>query len=124
MTLQHDPEFLEAFMELLARIGEIDVPETIDVASLRELSRIDLPLYGKLFAHPADVSWTPIQIMRADGSTLHLRWYEKAGSSPGSAAVYAHGGGMIMASLDDFDAILARYVSMSGVPILAVEYRL
>ena len=124
MTLQHDPEFLEAFMALLARIGEIEVPDVIDVAALRELSRIDLPLYGKLFDRPGDVDWTPIQIMREDGSTLHLRWYEKSGPAAGSAVVYAHGGGMIMGSLDDFDAILARYVSESGVPILAVEYRL
>jgi acetyl esterase/lipase len=124
MTLQYDPEFAEAFVSFVARLGEIEQPETWDVAAFRALSRIDLPLYGKMFDYPADVGWTPIQVMRTDGSTLHLRWYEKAGSSPGSAAVYAHGGGMIMASLDDYDAIVARYVADSGVPMLAVEYRL
>ncbi len=31
---------------------------------------------------------------------------------------------MILGNLDLFDATMARYASASGVPILAVEYRL
>jgi acetyl esterase/lipase len=55
---------------------------------------------------------------------LPLRWYSKDGASPGSAAVYLHGGGMILGNLGLFDATLARCASASGVPILGVDYRL
>lgn len=124
MTLHLDPAFLTAMMTVLEKIGEVSVPEELDVLALREIGRTTFPLYREMIPHPHDVAWTPIQVVREDGSTLHLRWYEKASSSPGSAFVYAHGGGMILATLDDFDAIIARYVAESGVPILAVEYRL
>jgi acetyl esterase/lipase len=42
----------------------------------------------------------------------------------GSAVVYAHGGGLILASVDLYAFVIAEYVAKSGVPFLAVEYRL
>ena len=59
----------------------------------------------------------------ADGAKLLLRWYTKAGSQPGSAVYYVHGGGMILSNVEIYDGPVARYVSASGVPFLAVEYR-
>jgi acetyl esterase/lipase len=60
----------------------------------------------------------------ADGAPIELRWYTRAGSAPGSAVVYAHGGGMVLGSLDAYDTLLSWYVAVSGVPFLAVDYRL
>jgi acetyl esterase/lipase len=53
-----------------------------------------------------------------------LRWYAKSGAAPGPAALYLHGGGMILGSVALYDGPVARYVSASGVPMLSVDYRL
>jgi acetyl esterase/lipase len=60
----------------------------------------------------------------SDGSSILLRWYSKEGSSPGSAVLYSHGGGLILGSVDMYDPIASHYVSITGVPFLAVDYRL
>ena len=59
-----------------------------------------------------------------DGAKIELRWYTKKDTAPGSAVVYAHGGGMVLGTLDAYDTLLSLYVSLSGVPILSVDYRL
>ena len=55
---------------------------------------------------------------------MRARWYCKEGSTARSAAVYVHGGGMILMGIDEMDADLSRYVAQSGVPILSLDYRL
>lgn len=59
-----------------------------------------------------------------DGASILLRWYTRDGHLPGSAVYYLHGGGMIMGSVALFDRLVARYVDATGVPFLAVDYRL
>ncbi|SDP68613.1 alpha/beta hydrolase [Phyllobacterium sp. OV277] len=71
-----------------------------------------------------DVHTTSFFAETADGAKIELRWFVREGSSPGSAVVYAHGGGMILASVDLYAFVIAEYVAKSGVPFLAVEYRL
>ena len=63
-----------------------------------------------------------------DGTTVPLLWYRRAGSKPpGSAALYLHGGGMIL-GLGElgalYDAAVRHYVAASGVPVLVVDYRI
>lgn len=72
---------------------------------------------------PTDVVRSDFQ-MTANGGLVAVRWYTKDAASPGSAVVYLHGGGMFIGNLDLYDATVAQYVSESGVPMLAVEYRL
>ncbi|MGH7434338.1 MAG: alpha/beta hydrolase, partial [Polyangiaceae bacterium] len=71
-----------------------------------------------------DVVTRDFSVRTGDGSDILLRWFHKSGSRPGSAALYVHGGGMLLGSVDVYDEILRRYVSVSGVPLLAVDYRL
>ena len=59
-----------------------------------------------------------------DGHELTLRWYEKIGSAPGSVVVYLHGGAMLAGSVDLYDPLVRMYVEWTGVPFLAVDYRL
>jgi len=63
-----------------------------------------------------------------DGATIPVRWYGAAdaddASTAGPAVVYLHGGGMIMASVDLYDRLVASYVAETGVPMLSVDYRL
>jgi acetyl esterase/lipase len=42
-----------------------------------------------------------------DGAKIELRWYEKKSSKPGSAVVYAHGGGMILSDVDKYDSVVS-----------------
>src|SRR6202011_5193886 len=61
-----------------------------------------------------------------DGVVVPLRWYTPPGyetSAAGCAALYVHGGGMILGSVDLYDRYVAAYVADSGVPLLAVDYR-
>ena len=44
--------------------------------------------------------------------------------TPGPAVLYLHGGGMISGSVAIYDGPVSRYVSNSGVSMLAVDYRL
>ena len=71
-----------------------------------------------------EVNTTSYFAETADGTPIELRWFTKDGSSSGSAVVYAHGGGMILGNLDVYAFVIAEYVARSGVPFLAVEYRL
>ena len=63
-----------------------------------------------------------------DGAAVLVRWYRPAdaghASTAGPAAVYLHGGGMILASVDLYDRLVAGYVAETGVPMLSVDYRL
>ena len=38
--------------------------------------------------------------------------------------IYVHGGGMILGTLDTYDAVVSAYVTATRVPFLAVNYRL
>jgi acetyl esterase/lipase len=61
-----------------------------------------------------------------DGTSVLLRWYAPPGHDPsaaGPAAVYLHGGGMIMGTVALYDRWVAAYAADSGVPLLAVDYR-
>ena len=76
-------------------------------------------------APPAtDVSREDVTIVRTDGRELQARWYSRGADRPGSAVVYAHGGGMVAGDLDDYDQIISAYVAQAGVPFLSVAYRL
>ena len=66
----------------------------------------------------------PLQITVDDGTDIAARWYKRGNERPGSAVVYAHGGGMIAGNLDVYDAVVAEYVAATGVPFLSVAYRL
>jgi acetyl esterase/lipase len=59
-----------------------------------------------------------------DGAPLPLVLYSRADTSPpGSAALFLHGGGMITGWHRSYDMLARKYVASSGVPLLAVHYR-
>ena len=51
------------------------------------------------------------------------RRYAKPGRAPGPAVLYAHGGGMIMGSLDLYDEVIGWYVDQTGVSFVSTGYR-
>jgi acetyl esterase/lipase len=58
-----------------------------------------------------------------DGHQVLCRWLSKTGSSPGSAIIYMHGGGMINGAAEHVDDRLKQYVAECGVPFLNIDYR-
>jgi len=94
-----------------------------DVATRRVTMEAGQVFMESMRAMPSDVKMTDFEARASDGAAVALRWYEKEGSAPGSAALYLHGGGMILSNIGLYDGTFARYVSASGVPMLSVEYR-
>jgi acetyl esterase/lipase len=78
---------------------------------------------GQAPSYP-DVETTSFFTNLQDDAQMELRWYTKKGCAPGSAVVYAHGGAMILGNLDVYGFVVSEYVFLTGVPFLAVDYRL
>lgn len=123
MTLTLDPEVAAALEPMAAAMADATPPPVGDVATRRTVLEAVIAHAGEAQPMPDDVTITDFHGASYDGSEMLLRWYVKNGSTPGSAAVYMHGGGMILGNVDLFDGPVSRYVSQSGVPILSVDYR-
>jgi acetyl esterase/lipase len=124
MPLTMDPQVRAALERMKAGMSEVKPPVVGDLRAQRENGNAMFGVWARLQPVPADVVTRDFSARTRDGQEILLRWFEKRGSRPGSAALYVHGGGMILGSVDVFDEILKRYVSASGVPLLAVDYRL
>jgi acetyl esterase/lipase len=126
MALSLDPD-IAAVLAVRARQAieaGVVMPARGDALALRALTDAGL---GVTFAQaePAPgVSCTIHEATAEDGAAIELRWYKKSGSQPGSAVGYIHGGGMICGSVGHYDPLVRQYVKWTGVPFLAVEYRL
>jgi acetyl esterase/lipase len=129
MTYALDPEILQ-IVTALAASGERPPRQPVprgDWKTLRANSATGAGLLAaRLPEHPG-VSRTSYSATSYDGAPVALRWYAPAGhdpSRPGPAAVFMHGGGMIAGSVEQVDHIIAGYAAGTGVPLLAVDYRL
>ena len=123
MAFLLDPQVAAAMEPLSALATGMTRPEVGDVASRRLTMEAGQVFMETRRVMPSDVTMTDFEARSDDGATVGLRWYTKDGSSPGSAVVHLHGGGMILSNIGLYDGIVARYVSASGVPMLSVEYR-
>jgi acetyl esterase/lipase len=118
-----DPEVQQILGPVLAVMSGAPRPATGDVAARRCVFDGNPGLLDGRRLFPADVECSEHVTRSPDGADIPLRWYSLRGHSPGSAAVYLHGGGMIMGNIDLYHGTVARYVADTGVPMLAVEYR-
>ena len=122
---QFDPEIAEALAPLAARASGAPVIERGDWRALRASANTNLAFLAGL-APPVgnEVQMRSLSITVDDGAEVAVRWYTRGDERPGSAVVYAHGGGMIAGNLDVYDEVIAEYVATTGVPFLSVDYRL
>jgi acetyl esterase/lipase len=123
MTFALDPEFAADLAPNAEAMAESTPPPVGDVKIRRATFEAIIASANTAQPTPPDVTTTDFRAVSSDGATVPLRWYAKEGASPGSAALYLHGGGMIVGNFGLFDAPLSRYVSASGVPMLSVDYR-
>jgi acetyl esterase/lipase len=94
-------------------------PAPADWTAMRESGERAQAALAALLPRPAGV-----RTARHRAGSIELRWYTTAREAgPSAAVVYAHGGGMIMGTLDAYDEVIAGYVARTGVPFLSVGYR-
>lgn len=123
MPFALDPQVAAAMEPLAALAVGMPAPSVGDIATRRVTMEAGQVFMESRRAMPTDVKMTDFEARASDRATVAVRWYAKDGSAPGSAGVYLHGGGMILSNIGLYDGSVARYVSASGVPMLAVEYR-
>lgn len=58
-----------------------------------------------------------------DGGEIHARVYEPS-ADPVATVVYFHGGGWVIGSVDDWDALTRALAVASGARVVSVDYRL
>jgi acetyl esterase/lipase len=124
MAFSYDPQIESALKDLLAAMGEVFQPEPGDWKSLRDGINTMMTSMQTVVPVFPDVVQTRYKIIAGDGTEIALRWYTKKGAASGAAVLYLHGGGMICGSVDLYNPLVSAYVDATGVPMLAVEYRL
>jgi acetyl esterase/lipase len=126
MTFTLDPEVAEALAPFAAEAARSTPPPVGDVATRRATLEAVFRYGDTAQPFPDDVTLTDHELTTADGATIRMRWYARkdASGDPSPAALYMHGGGMIVGDIGMFDGTVSRYVSASGTPILSVDYRL
>jgi acetyl esterase/lipase len=124
MKYKLDSEIAAALTALAAQMGAVPVPERGDWKALRDRGNAAHALWAAASPTYANVETKSFFTESVDGAEIELRWYQKRGSRPGSAVVYAHGGGMILSDVDKYDRVVSAYVDGTGVPFLSVNYRL
>lgn len=127
MALGIDEQVLAEMAPLLAALGEMDAPPVGDVAARRINGHRMFDFVAASRSPEAGVDTDRYAVTAADGTTLGMTWYRPSDvATPGSAALYLHGGGMIF-GLEHIGALyelaVRDYVAASGVPMLVVDYR-
>lgn len=73
---------------------------------------------------PEGIRIDRITMIGSAGRRISARIYRAPGATTDACIVYVHGGGMIMGTLDGYDRRCAAYAASTGVPLIAVDYRL
>jgi acetyl esterase/lipase len=124
VAFRYHPE-LEAI--LAARpVMQVDGEPERSWKEVREEAELGLAMLNQVSPAVTGVSTTDDEVERDDGARVGLRWYVRDGTDDTdstSAVVYLHGGGMICGNIDLYGPLVAGYVSATGVPMLAVNYR-
>ncbi|KAA9156202.1 alpha/beta hydrolase [Amycolatopsis acidicola] len=123
MSFEVDPDLSRVLAARAAEAAGTKVPARGDVLGLRALIDENTPKSVGSAPYAPDVGTRVFDVPAGD-ARIPVRWYERRGSSPGSAVVYLHGGGMIAGTLDDFEPLARHYAQLTGVPFLLVGYRL
>lgn len=127
MTISLDPEVAAVLTAIAAARPRMSPPAVGDWRALKAMSndglRAAMALSPSFPSGFPDVRATT-HLVATDSGDIEARWYTRVGEAPGSAVVYAHGGGMISGDLDTYEPVVAEYVASTGVPFLSVGYRL
>lgn len=123
MALHMDAETAAAMAPLTEALAHATPPPAGDWQSRRTAVDALLTQYTSAWPVPPDVVVTEHHATADDGTSIPMRLYRKDGANPGSLAVYLHGGGMFLGSIDTHDPVVRAYTAASGVPVLSVDFR-
>lgn len=123
MTFTMDPQVAAALAPLVAATEGLEPPAVGDVAARRERSADLFAYVSSILPANEQVTRTAHSVTSETGTDIAMTWFAPPGDTSGSAALYIHGGGMILADVAAYDRVIASYVAASGVPLLAVDYR-
>lgn len=118
-----DPELVPVMAALAERAAGAPAPPRGDWKALRESGKAGQAYLARRVPPSPGVRTTTHYATAPDGTAIELRRYAKPGRAPGSTVLYAHGGGMIMGSLDLYDEVISWYVDQTGVPFVSAGYR-
>ena len=125
MSYEVDPDLAPALSALATQAEGSPRPARGDWQAVRRTASAGLAYMASITPPSPGVSTTSFTARTTDGQAeIELRWYTTRNATPGPAVLYTHGGGMLAGSVDLYDELVCWYVSQSGVPFLAVEYRL
>ncbi|MBF6652942.1 alpha/beta hydrolase [Flavobacterium columnare] len=119
-----DAEIESGLSDFLAKYPPTTPPEKGDWKTLRENADVLLKNMFNIFPSREDVSVQKFTTHSKDGAEIYLHWYTSKNIQSESAIIYAHGGGRIAGSVDVYNLLIEHYVHLTGVPFLAVGYRL
>lgn len=116
MTFTLDTEVARVLQAALEKNGPPPAPPAGDVQTRRVTLDAMLEYFNNQAQPPADdVEIFDREVTTADGATLPARWYRRPSGDTGAAALYLHGGGMIVGSVPAFDGPVSRYVARTAL---------
>jgi acetyl esterase/lipase len=134
VSYELDPELVPAMAALAGQAAAAPAPPRGDWKALRQAGEVGQAYLATLVPPSSGVQTATFHATTGDGASIELRWYTKTSQAgaepasqlvagPGPAVVYAHGGGMVLGTLDLYDELISWYVDRTSVPFLSVGYR-
>lgn len=109
----------------LASATGVPPPRVGDWRTRRTNAKRDLDAVARTLPPIRGITVKDYSLTVDEGIDVRLSLYRRSDTDqPGSAVLYLHGGGMIIGWHRVHDAFVRAYVAASGVPMLAVDYRL
>lgn len=95
-----------------------------DIGAVRASIDAEFAAGAEAFAPVRSVRTEDVEIEGVDGFSIRLRWYHPVQRRGDAIVVYAHGGGLIGGSLNDYDRLVRLYCHRSGLRFVSLDYRL
>lgn len=127
MAPSYDPEFAKAIEPLLPLMAARPRVAVHDVETRRAATKEAIGAFVSLIPTSPDIQMTVHQVAAQDGYQITVHEYRMktvSSSTPTSAVVHAHGGGMIAGDVETFKNYVAWQVEKTGIPFFSVDYRL
>jgi acetyl esterase/lipase len=134
VSYELDPELVPVMTALAEQAAAAPAPARGDWKALRQAGELGQAYLATLVPPSSGIQTATFHATTSDSASIELRWHTKtnqgeaepasqARAEPGPAVVYAHGGGMVLGTLDLYDELISWYVDRTRVPFLSVGYR-
>ena len=112
-----------ALLRQLPLIRKNPAPDPLEIHALRAQSAVINTFLTKQFGMAPGVTFTD-EFASTPAGQLRLRVYSPAQVSSNSVIYYIHGGGLILSSVETYDARCAHWAANTESTVVSVDYRL